>query len=129
MASVQAVLAGVSEFAMTTLITFFLLFFFLRDKWKILQTLQSLVPLAPGETAQVTHKMRDMIGAVVYGTLTVAFVQGILGGGMFWALGLPAPLLWGAVMALVAVLPLFGAALVWIPPRSSCWPTVTGRRR
>jgi len=114
-ASVQAVLGGVSEFAMTTLITFFLLYFFLRDKWKILQTLQSIVPLAPGETAQVEHKMRDMIGAVVYGTLTVAFVQGILGGGMFWALGLPAPLLWGAVMALVAVLPLFGAALVWVP--------------
>ncbi len=114
-ASVQAVLAGVSEFAMTTLITFFLLFFFLRDKWNILQSLQSLVPLAPGETAQVTQKMRDMIGAVVYGTLTVAFVQGILGGVMFWILGLPAPLLWGAVMALVAVLPLFGAALVWIP--------------
>lgn len=114
-ANVQAVLAGVSEFAMTTLITFFLLFFFLRDKWRILEALQGMVPLAPAETAQVTQKMRDMIGAVVYGTLTVAFVQGTLGGAMFWWLGLPAPLLWGAVMALVAVLPLFGAALVWAP--------------
>ena len=114
-ANVQAVLAGVSEFAMTTLITFFLLFFFLRDKWHILEALQGMVPLAPVETEQVTQKMRDMIGAVVYGTLTVAFVQGILGGAMFWWLGLPAPLLWGAVMALVAVLPLFGAALVWAP--------------
>lgn len=114
-ASVQAVLSGVSEFAMTTLITFFLLYFFLRDKWNILHALQSLVPLAPAETAQVTQKMRDMIAAVVYGTLTVAFVQGILGGVMFWILDLPAPLLWAAVMALVAVLPLFGAALVWVP--------------
>jgi len=113
--NVQAVLAGVSEFAMTTLITFFLLFFFLRDKWRILETLQSLVPLAHAESSQVTHKMRDMISAVVYGTLTVAFVQGTLGGLMFWWLDLPAPLLWGAVMALVAVLPLFGAALVWVP--------------
>lgn len=113
--NVQAVLAGVSEFAMTTLITFFLLFFFLRDKWNILESLQSLVPLAHAESSQVTRKMRDMISAVVYGTLTVAFVQGTLGGLMFWWLGLPAPLLWGAVMALVAVLPLFGAALVWVP--------------
>lgn len=113
--NVQAVLAGVSEFAMTTLITFFLLFFFLRDKWHIIETMQSIVPLAHSESAQVQHKMRDMISAVVYGTLTVAFVQGTLGGLMFWWLGLPAPLLWGAVMALVAVLPLFGAALVWVP--------------
>ncbi len=37
----------------------------------------------------------DMIGAVVYGTLSVALVQGALGGLIFWWLGLPAPLLWG----------------------------------
>ena len=51
-----------------------------------------------------------MISAVVFGTLVVALVQGTLGGLMFWWLGLPAPLLWAAVMALVAVLPFFGAA-------------------
>jgi len=30
-------------------------------------------------------------------------------------LGLPAPLLWGVVMALLAVVPLLGAFVVWIP--------------
>jgi predicted PurR-regulated permease PerM len=34
---------------------------------------------------------------------------------MFWWLGLPAPLLWGTVMAFVAVLPVLGAAIVWAP--------------
>ena len=34
---------------------------------------------------------------------------------MFWWLGLPAPLLWGVVMALLAVLPVLGAFIVWIP--------------
>ena len=113
--SMKAAIQSGSEIAIAVLVTFFLLFFFLRDKWRILATLQSLVPLADAETAQVTHKVRDMIGAVVYGTLVVALVQGSLGGLMFWWLGLPAPLLWGAVMALVAVLPIFGAALVWMP--------------
>ena len=113
--NVQSALANAIEFAITLLVTFFLLFFFLRDKWRILDTLQGLVPLAHAETAQVRHKVRDMISAVVYGTLVVALVQGTLGGLMFWWLGIPAPLLWAAVMALVAVLPLFGAALVWLP--------------
>ena len=103
------------EFGVTLLVTFFLLFFFLRDKWRILDTIQRLVPLAHAETAQVTHKVRDMIGAVVYGTLVVALVQGTLGGLIFWWLDLPAPLLWGAMMALLAVLPFLGAALVWLP--------------
>ena len=113
--NVQTALASATEFAITLMVTFFLLFYFLRDKWRILDTIQSLVPLAHAETAQVTHKVRDMIGAVVFGTLLVALVQGTLGGLMFWWLGLPAPLLWGAVMALVAVLPILGAAIVWIP--------------
>ncbi|MFO1317739.1 MAG: AI-2E family transporter, partial [Burkholderiales bacterium] len=93
----------------------FLLFFFLRDKWRILATVEGLMPLAPTESAEVVRKLREMISAVVYGTLVVALVQGALGGLMFWWLGLPAPLLWGATMALMAVLPLLGAAVVWIP--------------
>jgi predicted PurR-regulated permease PerM len=113
--SVGNVLANAIEFGVTVLITFFMLFFFLRDKWHILETIQGLVPLARAETAQVVHKVRDMIGAVVYGTLSVALVQGALGAVIFWWLDLPSPLLWGSMMALLAVLPIFGAALIWGP--------------
>jgi predicted PurR-regulated permease PerM len=42
-------------------------------------------------------------------------VQGTLGGLMFWWLGLPAPLLWGIVMALLAVIPVLGAFIIWVP--------------
>lgn len=45
----------------------------------------------------------------------VAAVQGFLGGLMFWWLGLPAPLLWGVVMGLLAIIPILGAFIVWIP--------------
>jgi predicted PurR-regulated permease PerM len=111
----QGVLTGGVEFAITLLVTFFLLFFFLRDKWRILATVEGLMPLAPVEAAEVVRKLRDMISAVVYGTLVVALVQGMLGGLMFWWLGLPAPLMWGACMALMAVLPLLGAGFIWVP--------------
>jgi predicted PurR-regulated permease PerM len=113
--NVQSAIASTAEFAITLMVTFFLLFFFLRDKWRILDAIQRLVPLAHAESAQVSRKVRDMISAVVHGTLVVALVQGTLGGLIFWWLGLPAPLLWAAVMALVAVLPILGAALVWLP--------------
>jgi predicted PurR-regulated permease PerM len=57
----------------------------------------------------------DTIHATVFGTLTVAAVQGVLGGLIFWWLGLPAPILWGAVMALLAIVPVLGAFVVWLP--------------
>ena len=53
--------------------------------------------------------------ATIYGTFVVAVVQGALGGLMFWWLGLPAPLLWGIVMGLLAVVPVLGAFIIWIP--------------
>jgi predicted PurR-regulated permease PerM len=34
---------------------------------------------------------------------------------MFWWLGLPAPLLWGAAMAVASAIPLLGAPVVWLP--------------
>jgi len=34
---------------------------------------------------------------------------------MFWWLGLPAPALWGLVMGVLAVVPVLGAFIVWIP--------------
>jgi predicted PurR-regulated permease PerM len=34
---------------------------------------------------------------------------------MFWWLGLPAPLLWGLVMGALAVVPVLGAFIIWIP--------------
>ncbi|MDQ3253120.1 MAG: AI-2E family transporter, partial [Acidobacteriota bacterium] len=97
------------------LITLFLLFYFFRDKRKILGALRRLVPLSDDETDKVFRRVQDTIYATIYGTVAVALVQGALGGLMFWWLGLPAPLLWGTVMALLAIVPIFGAFVVWIP--------------
>jgi predicted PurR-regulated permease PerM len=97
------------------LITLFALFYFFRDRRPALRALRSLVPLSEAEVEEVFRRVTDTIYAIVYGTLTVALVQGLLGGLMFWVLGLPAALLWGAVMALLAVVPVLGAFVVWAP--------------
>lgn len=94
---------------------FYLLFYFLRDRRAALQSLRSLSPLSAAEMNRLFGRVADTIYATVYGTLAVSAVQGLLGGLMFWWLGLPAPLLWGLVMGLLAVVPVLGAFVVWIP--------------
>jgi predicted PurR-regulated permease PerM len=96
-------------------LTFYLLFYFLRDRRAALESLRSLSPLTAAQMDRLFGRVTDTIYATVYGTLAVAAVQGLLGGLMFWWLGLPAPLLWGVVMALLAVVPVLGAFVVWIP--------------
>ena len=61
------------------------------------------------------RRVNDTIFATIYGTAAVAAVQGLLGGLMFWWLGLPAALLWGVVMAVLSMVPLLGAFVVWVP--------------
>ena len=96
-------------------LTFYLLFYFLRDRRAALQSLKSFSPLSGPEMNRLFGRVGDTIHATVYGTLAVSAVQGLLGGLMFWGLGLPVPLLWGVVMGLLAVVPVLGAFVVWIP--------------
>lgn len=96
-------------------LTFYLLFYFLRDRHAALKSLRFLSPLSEPEMDRLFGRVEDTVFATVYGTLAVSAVQGLLGGLMFWWLGLPAPLLWGMVMAVLAVVPVLGAFIVWVP--------------
>jgi predicted PurR-regulated permease PerM len=96
-------------------LTFYMLFFFLRDRHIALKSLMLLSPLTIHEMASIYVKVKDTVHAIVYGTFAIAAVQGTLGGLMFWWLGLPASLLWGTIMALMSVIPMLGAFVVWAP--------------
>ena len=95
--------------AIGLLLTFYLLFYFLRDRRSVLLALCSLSPLSDADMNRVFSRVGDTVHATIYGTLAVAAVQSTLGGLMFWWLGLPAPALWGLVMGALAVVPAVGA--------------------
>ncbi len=97
------------------LLTFYLLFYSLRDYRPAITTLREFLPLSQPETDRLLGRMVATIHATIYGILAVAGIQGTLGGLMFWWLGLPAPLLWGFVMAVLSIVPVLGSFVVWIP--------------
>ena len=113
--AVQQVLAGSLSFAAGAGIALVLLFFFLCDRERMLGGLRTLLPLATGEATHLFKRVKDTIHAVLYGTLAVALIQGALGALIFWWLDLPAPILWGGAMAVLAIVPVVGTALVWGP--------------
>jgi len=113
--SVGAFLKGSVVQAIGVCLTFFLLFFFLRDRQVMLQSLQLVAPLSAGELNRLCGRVGEAIYATIYGAVAVAGLQGLLGGLMFWWLGLAAPLLWGTVMGILALVPVLGAFVVWIP--------------
>ena len=103
------------DFALNVVIVLYLLFFLLRDGRDVLARLECALPLREGHKAQLFAKLGSVIRATVKGNLVIAVVQGVLGSIALTVLGVEAPLLWGALMAVLSLLPVVGSALVWGP--------------
>lgn len=88
-------------------------FFFYRDGQRLISQLRLVLEHFLGSRA---HRYLDATGittkAVVYGIVLTAIVQGMLAGLGYWVAGVQAPVLLGAVTALVALIP-FGTPFVW----------------
>ena len=93
----------------------FVLFFVLRDGPAVARQVVQMLPIEDRRRARLRQHLADVIRAVFLGIGLTALVQGILVGVGFWIAGLPSPLVFGVVAAFVALVPLVGAALVWVP--------------
>ena len=97
------------------LVMLFSLFFLLRDGEALGAQIRELLPLPERERDRLMTETRDLVIASVGAALLVAAAQGGIGGVAFWLLGIAAPVIWGVVMAMCSLIPVVGAALVWVP--------------
>src|SRR5262249_50644699 len=72
-------------------------------------------PLTDEQEHMLVDRFRSVARATVFGNLATALSQGFLSGLIFVILGLDNPILWGALTALLSLVPVVGTALVWIP--------------
>jgi len=110
-----AIIGGLALVLLDLVITLFALFFVLRDSRGIVTFIRNVLPFKEPRRERVMREIADLIYASVIAGLAVAAMQGLLGGITFWLLGLRAPVVWGTVMALFALIPVAGAWVVWLP--------------
>jgi len=96
-------------------ITFYLLFFFLRDGQKLQKLIIHYLPLGDVYEKRLLARFSETTRAVVKGTITIAILQGLAGGLTFWFVGVSNSVLWGVAMGVLAIIPAVGPALVWLP--------------
>jgi predicted PurR-regulated permease PerM len=111
-----ASLIGTSIRAITqTVAMLFILFFLYRDRDTAARFARSLLPLEEGEATLLLNRMRGTIYATALGRFAIAALQGILAGLAYGVLGVPNALLWAILTGIMAMIPAFGAVLVWAP--------------
>ncbi len=93
----------------------FLLFFIVRDGRAMAAGAVALVPLPPARRDALSARLAAVTRAVMRGTILTSMVQGLLLGIGFAVVGLPAPVVFGVIGAILSVVPFGGTALVWVP--------------
>ena len=111
----QAAYQGIVHFFFWVFVMFFALYYFLIDGRRAIQYIVRLSPLRDQHDQLLINRFISISRATIKGTFLVGVVQGILGGLMFWAAGVPSPFLWGSVMIVFSIIPVVGAGIVWVP--------------
>jgi predicted PurR-regulated permease PerM len=103
------------QFIFMFVLMLYSLFFFLRDGEKIIKKAMFILPLGNKYEGMLLEKFSAAANSTIKGTMIVALIQGTLGGLLFWATGIPGPLIWGLIMAAFATVPITGTYVVWLP--------------
>jgi predicted PurR-regulated permease PerM len=108
-------LAALPDFLVAVTVTLFVVYYVLTDGETFAAYLRRAAPLPGRQIDFLLHEARQGLSAVFVGQILMGIMQGVLGGIGFLIAGLPNAVLWGAVMAILALLPVVGTFLVWVP--------------
>ncbi|MBB5984123.1 putative PurR-regulated permease PerM [Sphingobium sp. B1D3A] len=113
----QAVVIGQGAFSFLIALSvmLYLTFFLLRDGDDLSRRLMNSTPLRLAQREALLKQFVLVIRATIKGSIVVAILQGLIGGLVFWVLGVEGALLWGVLMGFFSLLPAIGTGLVWVP--------------
>ncbi len=105
------VVSGAINFVFMLLTTFF----FLGDGPEFIEKISRFIPFSQQEREGLLRQTKDIIISTMYGGVTVAAAQGIIGGVLFACLGISSPVLWGLTMFIASFIPVLGTFIIWGP--------------
>ncbi len=111
----QAAYRGVSQFVFWVFILFFTLYYFFIDGAQGLRYLMKISPLRDEHDALLVKKFVSMTRATMKGTLVIGAIQSMIGGILFFAVGVQSPVVWATLMFFFSIIPMIGTAAVWFP--------------
>lgn len=115
---------GVLIATLNFFILIYALFFFLLTGRESARKAISLIPMTTRDREMLVERATSTIRATVKGSFLIAIVQGTLTGIGLFVAGVPGAIFWGAVAALLSIIPMVGPPLIWVP--SAIWLAVSG---
>lgn len=109
------ILGSIGELLLGLFIMFFVMYYGFREGEAFIARIRQLLPLEPSLKESLFYEVRTITQAVLYGQVMTAIVQGSLGAIALLVFGVSNWLFWGAIMIIMAFLPVLGTPIVWVP--------------
>jgi predicted PurR-regulated permease PerM len=111
----SAATLGTVHFVFMAFVMLYSMFFFLLDGDKFMKKILYYLPLNSSDENHMLEKFTSVTRATLKGTLLIGLLQGGLAGLAFFVVDIPNAVFWGAIMAVLSIIPSVGSALVWVP--------------
>ncbi len=113
--NVGRIFSGIASVIITFFLSLFALFYFLKDGGRFYDLMLKKSPFSHEHTEVLSKKLYTIMTSIIRGSLAGAVIYGIVIGLGFFVFGIPSAILWGAVGAVAAFIPMVGVWLVVIP--------------
>jgi len=122
-AAVGGVISATGALVVNTLVMVVALFFLLSDGHRLVEWLEEVTPLDPGQFRELLDSFNGAVGAVVVSAIATAGAQAALAFVGFLVAGVPQPGFFALLTFLGALVPLVGASVVVLPVAGLHWAT------
>lgn len=112
---IRGLTSGTIRVVVGFFIMLYALYYLLQDGEEFLKKILRLSPLGDKSEIMIYDRFTSAIRATLKGSLLVAVIQGVLSGVIFWIAGIIAPVFWGVIMTVLALIPSLGPGLLAFP--------------
>jgi len=93
----------------------YVMYYVYTDGHRMLDYVRDTLPMQESHRDLLFYEVGNVIRAVMFGSVLTALIQAILGGIGFLIFGVPGVIFWSVIMFILALLPIVGPPLVWVP--------------
>jgi len=112
---VQGVLKAIPNAFLNLFVTIFSTYYFLKHGEDLYKFFRNVLPLPEGKYEKIIARFDDLSRGVILGQVVVGAIQGVLAWIAFVIVAVPNPILWGFLTFIISIIPMLGAAIVWVP--------------
>ncbi|MDP7457866.1 MAG: AI-2E family transporter [Candidatus Woesearchaeota archaeon] len=106
---------SIPRLLLSLFIIIFTTFYLTKDGEQVVKKIKGLLPLKKKQQNHIVKRFHMVTKAILYGYILTAIAQGSIGALAFWIVDISSPVLWGIIMAIAALVPFVGTALIWVP--------------